>query len=130
MKVRRVGSDRLFTKTSVPSTPVLGALCLFFALAALLAGCYTPKALNTVTACEGGDQGACNNMSDTALESREHCVGGDAAACQDYFAARLETDEVACHQGNLQACADRDTTAAAIREGAQSSALGTASAPP
>ena len=66
--------------------------CLFFALTMLLlAGCFTPTGLKTVTACNGGDQSACDNIIPAVMASSQHCADGDPAACRDYLAARLQT---------------------------------------
>jgi hypothetical protein len=92
-------------------------------LVSLLAGCFTPTALKTVTACNGGDQSACDNMSRAGLESSQHCADGDAAACRDYLAAKLQVEYVACQQGNKQACDAHDKTVAAMRNAAELSAL-------
>src|SRR5271156_1805137 len=97
---------------------------------AFLAGCFTPTALKTVMACNGGDQNACSNMDRAGLESSQHCADGDAAACRDYLAARSQMAYTLCQQGNQQACEDHDKTEAAIHNAAELSALGRASTLP
>lgn len=100
------------------------------ALVSLLAGCFTPTALKTVMACNGGNQSACDNMDRAGLESSQHCANGDAAACRDYLAAKLQVEYVVCQQGNKQACDAHDKTVAAMRNAAELSAFRPPPPPP